>query len=1129
MDENKQKIMTIDAKTLFYFFPKEAGEEEKPFCFNTTRRTIFTAVVKEEMMLEECPLLQQFMEVLKGSKSKNESTLGGDCVDEHDKEKLLYDKLVILDFGDIFLPNEKDIFGMVESRKEMQRNNVEDLMKNGLDLCFDGYTVHMMPFDKSSNMSRNSRMTFINDIYVKQMNKRLNLGIDFTKIHVSLSKYYAYRGLYLSTSRRVQHENFQITPETLVIIKDRRMKKDTNKPVNGVEYERNIPLETAVAGENPGEWCFQEPEIKELAYVDIPYDGEGIITPAYSEYINDTLQMTGATSYQVRLPFAKGMLHKVDVIGFLNDEDFSGGIKEDKYWYEDAFGIERDLKKVSILLTESMFKGKKWLIEYCKNNDIKDPMEYYCEALKKYNHSLYVSGTNLPYGHSRYTHLSYQAINTLAFNEEQFERVLTGHGNFIENPIEFLRGWDETEKESDDDKEDSELTYYLQNWKRAILTNALLANDIYIKEQLNNIQKGLLTKLATGKIVVEGQTRYLCRDLLPLLASLLKDEKDIRKFYKRYLFERFYMPFGKDTNSLERIKLDYSTYYAFFRNPHLSRNEQCLMQPLVQTSKEDYDGVGKIYVKYMKHLKHYHKYFGHLTGIVMVPRGSVLPLCLGGADFDGDLVSVIFNQDVVDAVKKGAYYKEEGSNWWKRKISVIKIPSTEAEEEPVPSYVPYQHVLNTFSNRIGQISNAAIAIGQIEYSRKAQSETEYDVNKPTCAKCTLLTGLEIDAAKNGIHPNLDLIISNENLKSFYLIFLRKFKKLKSEKNFRYENMSIQKAKTQIDEQEMECVEVSVKDCKTKAFWFPDVEQEGTYINQLPKYFFQYYKENNKEKKQKKEADASLFKHKSALSKNEKDVIKEFKKACDSIINLHFFYKNIFLKSLSKEKNKGFYAVENTEVLIELTYDEKQAKEIIFSTIPILGRKIESIITVDSSIDDIRNRINNLQWQFQPRDKRRDALEKILGNGFKESMLTEDEKKLLCHFNQQGYKLLWLLMDLIEGPNTPTYVDMYNRIEETRKEYSSEELKILEYALELEMIQYYENNALNIEQTIYSHCLRELKNTIGIYSLSLDVPTMIVALYEETKSGTNRRRFFWDAFSWEEIKALIDGKEAEDLC
>ena len=91
--------------------------------------------------------------------------------------------------------------------------------------------------------------------------------------------------------------------------------------------------------------------------------------------------------------------------------------------------------------------GKEWLETYCDEHKIEDPMRYYCDAIAKYNHGFYVSGTNLPYGHSRYTHLSYQTINTLAFDDEQFERIMEGHAKFIKEPIEFLKNWDELEND----------------------------------------------------------------------------------------------------------------------------------------------------------------------------------------------------------------------------------------------------------------------------------------------------------------------------------------------------------------------------------------------------------------------------------------------------------------------------------------------------------------------------------------------------------------------------------------------------------------------------------------------------------------------------------------------------------
>ena len=66
-----------------------------------------------------------------------------------------------------------------------------------------------------------------------------------------------------------------------------------------------------------------------------------------------------------------------------------------------------------------------------------------------------------------------------------------------------------------------------------------------LKNSYGTRKKGLLNKLAMGKIVVAGQTRYLSRDLLPLLASLLVNSPDIRRFWVRYLnWSRFFLPVG---------------------------------------------------------------------------------------------------------------------------------------------------------------------------------------------------------------------------------------------------------------------------------------------------------------------------------------------------------------------------------------------------------------------------------------------------------------------------------------------------------------------------------------------------------------------------------------------------------
>ena len=1141
MSEMKQKIITVDAKAFFKYFPKEIGEGQERFTLNYANRALYKLVVQQENETEDCPLFHQFFKEIEKSRNAKVN-------DEPFKitNTTLFDKFVIVDFGDIFLPlDEISAFPGQKERHEDYLENAKDIVENGFDIYFENYEnpVHMIAFDKSGNMSRHSRISFIDENNYAGLNTRLNLGMDFSKIPVKESKYYSYRGLYLSSSKRINHKKLIIDADTIVVLHDvRKEEKNPLKPIAGYNYDKDITIATAKLDvEEDGSkekinCTFLKTKREELLEVDIPFDGAGFISPEYASYINEALGTTGATSFQIRLPFMKGMLHEVDVHQFLKDYNIHKDGKEN--WYKDAFGKMRDLNKAHIFITESMFKGQKWLIKHLSNledNKYRHPMEYYCDAMNEYEHALYISGTNLPYGHSKFTHLSYQMINTLDFSKKQFSNVINHHCNYIENPIDFLKEWgnnNDNNVSNDYSKRDKiGLTRDIPNWKKAVFKNHNLATDVYIKKQLQNTQKGLLTKLAKGKILVEGQTRYLCRDLLPLLVSLLEKKEDISKFYPRYLYGRFYLPM-KDYRELDKeLHLNYKSYYAFFRSPHLSRNEQIIMQRFTDTVEETYIG-WVMYEKFKKYLTLYDKYFGKLTGIVMVPRGSAVPLCLGGADFDGDLVCVVFNQDVVNAVASGGYRKEIGERkidgkkleYWKRNIPVIEIPDSESPEIVPEEFVPFRHIENTFSNRIGQISNAAISIGQIEYGRNLKDESDEYINNqqvrtvfesdvPSCEKCTLLTGLEIDAAKNGQHPDLDIILKTGIEKSPYLTFLKNFEKLRGEENYDFSKLLV--------EQDKESLCISAKGCKKKAkFQIPD---KGTYINELPVYFEKELKKYQSSKEKIKDT-SSFFGYPRKISAEEKKEIEKFKEQCKMVLEYYFFYAQTFLNLLKNEKKDKFYAPENLQTNLFQMYDEKNAIRIERTIIPSIKRKIRPHVNDNNTIKDMKDCMNQVQWLLQPYDNRGKALEQIIGNGFEESSLDEEEREVLYHFYQQGYKTLWLILTLIEGPKSQTFDSIKSR-DLKKSEKISIPCEELDASLEQLVLEFYENNITNIEDKIYQTCMNKLRRIIK--DSDLDSVYQVPALYESTKESDKARRFFWEAFEWKDIDSYI--KEGGDIC
>ena len=88
--------------------------------------------------------------------------------------------------------------------------------------------------------------------------------------------------------------------------------------------------------------------------------------------VNEELGDEIVNSFQIRLPFTKGMLHRVDFHAFLGE--FDSDYQEDTYIIKDAFGIDRDLKLANIIMTKSMFKCFKWIKNFCGSE--KDPMDF---------------------------------------------------------------------------------------------------------------------------------------------------------------------------------------------------------------------------------------------------------------------------------------------------------------------------------------------------------------------------------------------------------------------------------------------------------------------------------------------------------------------------------------------------------------------------------------------------------------------------------------------------------------------------------------------------------------------------------------------------------------------------------
>ena len=100
----------------------------------------------------------------------------------------------------------------------------------------------------------------------------------------------------------------------------------------------------------------------------------------------------------------------------------------------------------------------------------------------------------------------------------------------------------------------------------------------------------------------------------------------------------------------------------------------------------------------------------------------------------------------------------------RRTVALLKIPPLSAPKSDANDWQAwFQTVKNTFAARIGQICNAALDRSVIAYNDHADPEERKRCRRDLEA-LAIYSGLEIDAAKTGVRPNLDEFLGGRKVK-----------------------------------------------------------------------------------------------------------------------------------------------------------------------------------------------------------------------------------------------------------------------------------------------------------------------------------------------------------------------------
>ena len=983
--------------------------------------------------------------------------LGNNEIKGIDNKNILRQHLIFVDFKKVFSNKTSKILDS-QNFDDYTEKNENELKKdegigyrlrwmfdpdNGIRLSFDGVTWKtFVPFDKSGNMARSSLISFIDKDLKEKIDKRLLLDLDFTKTNVISSKYYAYRGLYLSTGYRIaqaaaENAGFRLNQETVIVIPDKE------QPIPGkiftAEKTDNDKTKEDIL------WTFSTKE-KEENYLN-SFDGEGLICPEYSSCINEQLKSVyhfekDSHSFQTRMPFTKGVLHEVDFNKFFAEQiTAKGDPVPDRLFIYDVFGIKRDLKKAKIILTKSMFKCAGWLEDLMKNiwnvtffDKFHDPMKYFFDKMAFYDHALYVTNTDARLSSSGKIPMNYQFLSTLALPQNDFAAIIEEHITRTKNlPLSFARRKEAVlqnlnEYESIDSDEDIDedtplkqesLINVREKCLKALALNKAFLREAKVKSIIKDEQRAFADALCIGRLEVSGEQRFLSSDLLELLRFIYGRIRNLNHSSNQLLYLRrqrlysdhFYMPENK-----MRMKAD--KYYGFLRNPHLARNEQCILRPYVKANSL------------------HERYFSHLKGIVMLSCESLVPMALGGADFDGDLAKIVSDHRVVDAIKKGGYTLNKKA--YKKELPVIRIPSVKASPEMETGSIPFRTVKNTFSNQIGRISNQAVKIAKKEYGPEGISEEDIKKGK-CCAGCTIITGLEIDAAKSGVHPkaNISALINGGNNEPDIFLDTKKALKNNTQKYF---TPIIEPNKTEYTENSAEAKDTSnakISEEKLSMFISKNVkepllkdvpvykEDNNVFnIDRLPGEYLSLCKDSNLFKSPSFAAE-ELPNHKLLFKFQENDNWKSFleddkrtktEKLIEAYKKIQTLARWTNLERKYAEKNK-FIGHVNT--ILKIQYDRidqklpcgvtvAEARDQTYATLRVL---FEDSMDIIKSLEQLKN----TGWQYAPQNQREQIIASVLNIDKEEPVqIPSPVTELLSNFRNSGFMIFYYILKDVQS-------------------------------------------------------------------------------------------------------------------
>lgn len=501
---------------------------------------------------------------------------------------------------------------------------------------------------------KTSTVVYVSEKVHSELKKRLANNYN-TEIPLVPAKYSAYEALAASGSNAVSWPMGSIPGGTIVVkdcmtnfIADVIDVDDSNYPSEPmVELRHNQDFENDAS------------------------DGCGIMTVELAKQWNGELcgdydrPLCGCN---LRNSFLKGMVFPFDIVKFAEEVNGASQEHPEKYFVVDVWGVPRDVRNASLIITESQLKL--W--------NCYDSWESYYNSCIENKYTFRVAKTAVNYEDmDEVRQLNYQFIAPLRLNRDDVVDLIKPTvteicdilGGDYRRALVYLCG----SKLNDDN------VMYTDPVARAVMLNPDLIGDDYIFNRIHRMIKRRITDAKIGVLDVRGNFQILSGDLYALAQSifglpvtgLLKAGEIYSKFW------------------LERGVGEVLCYRAPMSNEHsIVRQNVC--------SSDD--------AKY---------WFQYMESIAIVNAWDTMPAALNGFDFDGDLLFTTDNEVLMRRQKN---------------LPALRCIQHKAKKELITEESLIQSNLNGFGSQIGQITNRCTSMTSL-MANYSEDDEEYKVLK----------------------------------------------------------------------------------------------------------------------------------------------------------------------------------------------------------------------------------------------------------------------------------------------------------------------------------------------------------------------------------------------------------------